>query len=75
MRAALSSALHTDDIDVADLSRAGAVLRYAAARDAKLLLEREPGTLERFRFGAIRFWLENEPILRQSQRAVLKALG
>jgi predicted nucleotidyltransferase len=75
LRAALSSALQTDDIDVADLNRAGAVLRYAAARDAKPVLEREPGTLESFRFNAIRFWLENEPILRQSQRAVLKALG
>jgi hypothetical protein len=75
LRAALSNALHTDDIDVADLNGAGAVLRYAAARDAKPVLEREPGALERFRIGAICFWLENEPILKQSQRAVLKALG
>jgi predicted nucleotidyltransferase len=75
LRAALSSALHTDDIDVADLARAGAVLRYAAARDAKLVLEREPDALERFRISAIRFWLENAPIIEQGERAVLKALG
>lgn len=75
LRAALSNVLHTDDIDVADLARAGAVLRYAAARDAKLVLEREPDALERFRISAIRFWLENAPIIEQSGTAVLKALG
>lgn len=75
LRATLAQALFTDAIDVVDLRRAGAVLRYAAARDAKLVLEREPAALERFRFDAIRFWLEVEPIVTQSQAAVLKALG
>jgi predicted nucleotidyltransferase len=75
LRAALSSALHTDEVDLADLDRAGAVLRYAAARDGKPVLEREPAALERFRISAIRFWLENELIITQSERAVLRALG
>jgi hypothetical protein len=47
LRAALARALHTDAIDLADLQRAGAVLRYQVARDGQPVLEREPGEIER----------------------------
>lgn len=75
LRAALARQLGTDAIDVADLERAGAVLRYGVARDGQLVLEREAGELERFRLAAIRFWLEIEPVLARSHAAVLERLG
>jgi Polymerase beta, Nucleotidyltransferase len=75
LRATLAQALHTDAVDVADLARAGAVLRYQAARDGQQVLERDAGELERFRLAAIRFWLEVEPLLTESHTAVLERLG
>lgn len=75
LRAALALALHTDAIDLVDLARAGAVLRFGAAREGRLVLEKAPGELDRFRLDAIRFWLEVEPILTQSHREVLGRLG
>jgi hypothetical protein len=75
LRAALTSALGTDAVDVADLERAGAVLRYAVARDGRALLEQSPGEFERFSLAAIRFWLDVEPILRESHGAILERLG
>ena len=75
LRAALTSVLGTDAVDVVDLARAGAVLRYAVARDGRSLLEQSPGELERFSLAAIRFWLEVEPILRESHGAILEQLG
>lgn len=75
LRATLAQRLSTDAIDVADLDRAGAVLRYGVARDGQRLLEREAGEHERFQLAAIRFWLEIEPILRESHSEVLERLG
>jgi predicted nucleotidyltransferase len=75
LRAALSAALATDAIDLADLDRAGGVLRYAAARDGQPLLEQSPGEFERFSLAAIRFWLDVEPIFRVSHAALLEQLG
>ena len=75
LRLALVNAVASDHVDLVDLERAGAVLRYGAARDARLLVEREAGELERFRLAAIRFWLEIEPILSESHAAVLERLG
>lgn len=75
LRAALTSTLGTDAVDVADLERAGAVLRYAVARDGRPLLEQAPGEFERFSLAAIRFWLDVEPILRESHGAILEGLG
>jgi hypothetical protein len=75
LRAALSAALATDAIDLVDLRRAGGVLRYAVARDAKPLFEQPPGEFERFSIAAVRFWLDVEPILRASHAALLEQLG
>lgn len=75
LRAELASALDSDDVDVVDLDRAGAVLRYAVARDGKALLERAPDEFERFVLRAVRFWLDVQPVVEESQRAMLKELG
>ena len=75
LRADLSSALASDEVDLADLDRAGGVLRYAVARDGKALFERSEGEFERFALSAIRFWLDVEPVIRESQQAMLERLG
>ena len=75
LRAALAQTLHTDAVDVVDLARAGAVLRYQTARDGQVIVERKVGDSDRFRLAAIRFWLEIEPVLAESHRAVLEQLG
>lgn len=75
LRAALAQALKTDAIDVVDLERAGAVLRYGAARDGIPVLESTPGRFQGFCLEAIRFWLEIEPILARSHRDLLERLG
>jgi predicted nucleotidyltransferase len=75
LRAALARTLQTDAVDVVDLERAGAVLRYQTARDGQVIVERNFGDGDRFRLAAIRFWLEIEPVLAESHRAVLEQLG
>jgi predicted nucleotidyltransferase len=75
LHAALSSHLKTDAVDLADLQRAGGLLRYRAASEGELVFEREPGERERFVLEAVRFWLEAGPVITRSQRAVLERLG
>lgn len=75
LRAALSRALLTDAVDLADLDRAGGVLRYAVACDGRMLFERSPGEFERYSLAAVRFWLDVEPIFRASHAALLARLG
>jgi predicted nucleotidyltransferase len=75
LRLALSKALDTDHIDLANLARASAVLRYRAASDGRPLLERSRGEFELFALSAIRFWLDVEPILRRAHAEVLDRLG
>lgn len=64
LRAALVRAIGTDRIDLVDLDRAGALLRYRAARDASLLYERAPGADARFRLAAADFWCDAGPLLQ-----------
>jgi predicted nucleotidyltransferase len=75
LRAALTTALGTDAVDLADLDRSSGVLRYAAARDGQKILENPVGEFERFATSALRFWLDAEPVLRKAHSAVLKNLG
>jgi predicted nucleotidyltransferase len=75
LRAALPKALRSDAIDVADLSHAGALLRYQAARDGELIFERLPGTFEQFSYDAILFWLDAQHAIRSAHEAILESLG
>ena len=75
LRTALVLATGTDRIDMADLDRAGALLRYRAARDGRLVYEREPGVDGRFRLAAADFWCDAGPLLRQAYANVLGELG
>ena len=71
LRAALVLATGTDRIDLADLDRAGALLRYRTARDGRLVYERAAGTDARFRLAAADFWCDAGPLLQQAYADVL----
>ena len=75
LRAALVRMVGSDDVDIADLSRAGGLLRYRAVKEGQVVLERESGAYEDFAVAAISFWLDAEPSLRAGYEAVLERLG
>lgn len=75
LTADLTAALGTDAVDVVDLGRASALLRYRAARDGVALLERTPDAFLEFRIEATRFWCDAGPVIRAAQECVLADLG
>jgi predicted nucleotidyltransferase len=75
LRARLSSALHTDAVDVTDLARSGGLLRYQVARDGVAVFERSPGAFERFAYPAVLFWLDARHVLEAAHEAILESLG
>ncbi len=70
----LVTALGTDRIDLVDLTRAGGLLRYRAARDGQVVFEAEPGMADRFRLEAVRFWCDAAPVLERGYEDVLADL-
>lgn len=75
LAAALSRILETDQIDLVDLERSSALLRYRAARDGVALFEACPGEFERFRLTATQFWCDAENVIRRAQAEILAAAG
>ena len=71
----LVDALKSDRIDLVDLQRAGALLRYRAARDGRIVVEIARGDFARFWFDAVSFWCDMQPVLRRGYDAVLAELG
>lgn len=69
--ARLGEALATDSVDLADLSRASALLRFRTARDGVRLYERESGLFNRFRLDAVLTWCDMEPVLTRAYDAQL----
>jgi predicted nucleotidyltransferase len=65
----------TDAVDVVDLRRASALLRFRAARDGIALIERPPGAFEAFQLDAVEFWCDARPVIRAAQDDVLAELG
>jgi predicted nucleotidyltransferase len=64
--ASLVDALGTDRVDLADLTRAGAVLRFRVARDGIVVFERRAGAFESFAVSAAQLWCDMEPVLRRA---------
>jgi predicted nucleotidyltransferase len=64
----------SDRVDLVDLSRAGGLLRYRAARDGVTVFEARPRLAEAFRLDAADFWCDAAPVLRQGYDAVLAGL-
>jgi predicted nucleotidyltransferase len=75
LAAALTQLLGTDAVDIADLRRASALLRYRAARDGVVLVEARDGAFLAFQLEAVRFWCDAGPVIRAAHDDVLAALG
>lgn len=73
MTAAVVRSTGTEAVDVADLDRSGALLRYRAARDGVLLIG-DPAEFLDFREEAVRFWCDAGPIIRAALADVLDGL-
>lgn len=71
----LTGLLGTDAVDVVDLERTSALLRFRAARDGVVLLEHPAGTFLQFRLDAVGYWCDAGPVIRAAQEDVLAALG
>lgn len=71
----LTAALGTDDVDLVDLARASALLRFEAARHGRCVHEASPGIHETFVLDATLFWCDAEPVIRRAQAAVLAGLS
>lgn len=70
----LTSILGTDDVDLVDLARGTALLRFRVARDGALLFEHASGAFTEFQLAATRFWCDAGPIIRAVQEDVLAGL-
>jgi predicted nucleotidyltransferase len=75
LSATLTGILGTNEVDVVDLSRMSALLRYRAARDGIPLLEHPLGEFQRFQLEAVQFWCDAESVIRSAHDDVLAALG
>lgn len=71
----LASLLGTDRIDLVDLDRASAQLRFRAAGEGKVLYDAPPGTFPRFWMDAVSFWCDAGPLLRTGYEDVLARLS
>ena len=66
--------LGTDRIDLVDLDRASAQLRFRAAGEGRVLYQADPGDFPRFWTAAVSFWCDAGPLLRAGYEDVLARL-
>lgn len=71
----LCDLLGTDAVDLADLDRSSAVLRWQVARSGVLVHEREADAWHRFRERAVAFWCDMAPVIRAAQQHMLDAMA
>jgi predicted nucleotidyltransferase len=72
--AGLAEHLHADRLDLVDLDRAGALLRYRVARDAVLVSARDAGRFQRFWLASVDTWCDLAPVLEPAYASVLDRL-
>jgi len=70
----LVNALGTERVDLVDLARAGAQVRFRAAGEGRVLHEAEPGVFSKFWIEAVDFWCDAGPLLRAGYAQVLGRL-
>ena len=73
--AALVKTVGTNRIDLVDLTRAGALLRFRAASEGQALYEARSGRFSRFWLDAVSFWCDVAPLVRAGYDSVLVGLG
>lgn len=74
LHVALTLALGSDAVDLADLDRASALLRFEAARLGRCIFEGSPGAFDEFVLAATLFWCDAGPVIRRAHDAVLAEL-
>jgi predicted nucleotidyltransferase len=74
LMAMLAEATKADRVDLADLRRAGALLRYRVARDGVVVFEREPSVFLDFWLEAVHTWCDLAPVLTLAYEDVLAAV-
>lgn len=72
--ARLADHLKADRIDLVDLDRAGALVRFRVARDGVAIVERERGAFDRFRLAAVHAWCDLAPVLERAYARVLHGM-
>jgi hypothetical protein len=72
--AGLVDAVGADRLDLADLRRAGALLRFRVAETGILIFEAQPGTYQHFWFDAVHTWCDLAPVLLPVYERTLQAL-
>jgi predicted nucleotidyltransferase len=73
LHADLVQALGTDDVDLVDLARASALLRFEAARHGRVVVA-DPQEHGRFVLAATHFWCDAGPVIERAHAAVLASL-
>ena len=73
-RGALVRMVQCDDIDLVDLRRASAQLRYRAAGEAVVIVDRG-GAFEAFWLAAVSYWLDMQDVIRAEYAGVLERLS
>lgn len=73
--ARLADHLKADRIDLADVDRAGALLRFRVARDGVVIFEDKVGEFERFWLTAVDTWCDMAPVLEPAYERVLDRIG
>lgn len=71
----LGGTLATDRIDLVDLARAGAQLRFRAAAEGRLIYAADAVAFPRFWLEAVRFWCDAGPVIEAGYHGVLVGLG
>ncbi len=72
--ATLVDCLGADRVDLTDLGRAGALLRFRAAAEGHPVYASDPAAFEDFWMEAVSFWCDAAPILRRGYADVLERL-
>jgi predicted nucleotidyltransferase len=70
----LAERLNAGRIDLVDLGRAGALLRYRAARDGLVIIERVPGRFQQFWLDSVDTWCDLAPVLEPLYAQILESL-
>lgn len=72
--ARMADLLKVDRVDLVDLDRAGALLRYRVARDGIVCFERSRGEFEQFWIDAVGAWCDLGPVLEPAYARALETL-
>ncbi|TVR28027.1 MAG: nucleotidyltransferase domain-containing protein [Nitriliruptor sp.] len=71
----VTDALATEAVDLVDLDRASALLRFRAARDGKPVVARPQGAWTEFVLAATHFWCDAGPVIERAHDELLAELA